>query len=138
MRTVAHILMEAGELKAGFHIHIENPPWMPLDIEDIQTSGPNGMPTISVAHYGEQNGDLMRDPEMLFEMCREPGVIELSAYYWRNDYLGIEQYSAHRDDQQKLFALPGLQRRHEQFAQLWDSNLRAQGYYEAFVRSRSR
>ena len=43
-----------------------------------------------------------------------------------------------RDDQQKLFTLAELKRRHEQFARLWDRNLRAQGYYEAFVRSRSR
>jgi hypothetical protein len=138
MQTVALILTEAGELEPGFHIHIDNPPWMSLDIEDIETSGPNGLPTISVAHYGQQNGDAMRDPEMLFEMRRKPSGIEFFPYYWRNDYLGIEQYSECRDDQQKLFTLAELKRRHEQFARLWDKNLRAQGYYEAFVRSRSR
>jgi hypothetical protein len=73
-----------------------------LDIEEIGISGPDGLPTISVAHYSQRNGDPMRDPEMLFEMRREPGGIELSAS-WRNDYLGIEQYSECRDDQQKLF-----------------------------------
>jgi len=40
---------------------------MTLVIEDTQERGPNGLPTISVAHYREQNGDLMRDPEMIFE-----------------------------------------------------------------------
>ncbi len=40
---------------------------MTLVIEDTQERGPNGLPAISVAHYGEQNGDLMRDPEMVFE-----------------------------------------------------------------------
>jgi Domain of unknown function (DUF6908) len=138
MQTITRILAEAGTLEPGFHLHIDNPPWMPLDIEEIGISGPNGLPTISVAHYGQQNGDAMRDPEMLFEMRRESGEIELSAYYWRNDYLGIEQYSECRDDQQKLFTLAELKRRHEQFARLWDKNLRAQGYYEAFVHSRSR
>ena len=59
---------------------------------------PNGLPSLSVAHYGEQNGDLMRDPEMLFEMRREAGTLELDAYYWRNDYLGIEEYSSLRDN----------------------------------------
>ena len=138
MQTIVRILMEAGTLETGFLIHIDNPPWMPLDIEEIGVSGPNGLPTISVAHYGQQNGDAMRDPEMLFEIRRESGGIELSAYYWRNDYLSIEQYSAFRDDEQKLFAMPELQRQHAQFARLWDGNLRAQGYYEAFVRSRRR
>lgn len=138
MRTVALILMEAGELQPGFHLHIDNPPWMPLDIEEIGISGPDGLPTISVAHYGTQNGDPMRDPEMLFELRREGSGIVLDPYYWRNDYLGIEQYSSYRDDEQKLFTLAGLKRRHEQFARIWDRNLRAEGYYEAFVCSRSR
>ncbi len=138
MQTIARILMEAGELEPGFHLHIDNPPWMPLDIEEIDVSGPNGLPTISVAHYGQQNGDPMRDPEMLFEVRREGSEIALAPYYWRNDYLGIEQYSSCRDDEQKLFVLPELKLRHEQFARLWDKNLREQGYYQAFLRGRSR
>ncbi len=138
MRTLAVILMEAGTLEPGFHLHIDNPPWMPLDIEDILTRGPNGLPTISVAHYGKQNGDPMSDPEMLFEVRREGNEFAFDPYYWRNDYLGIEQYSSFRDDGQKLFTLAKLKRRHEQFARTWDANLHAQGYYEAFVQSRSR
>src|SRR6266536_1975528 len=135
MRTVSLILMEAGEQEPGFHLHIENPPWMPLDIEDILASGPNGLPAISVAHYGKQNGDPMRDPEMLFELRRDGGEYTLDPYYWRNDYLGIERYSSFRDDEQKPFTFVGLKRQHEQFARTWDANLRAQGYYEAFVQT---
>jgi hypothetical protein len=65
MKTVATILELAAPLQAGFRI--ENEPWMILVIEDTQERGPNGLPAISVAHYGEQNGDLMRDPEMILE-----------------------------------------------------------------------
>jgi hypothetical protein len=36
-----------------------------------------GLPTISVAHYGQQNGDAMRGPEMLFEVRRERNEIAL-------------------------------------------------------------
>jgi len=36
---------------------------------------------ISVAHYGEQNGDLMRDPEMCFELTMQNGP-ELIPFYW--------------------------------------------------------
>lgn len=135
MRTVALILQEAGLLHPGFHIHIENPPWMPLDIEEIGTSGPFGFRSISVAHYGHQNGDTMRDPEMLFEMELRGGVYVLSPYYWRNDFVGIEQYSAFRDDESNLFVLAGLKRRHEEFAALWDENLRSQRFFEAFRRT---
>jgi hypothetical protein len=35
---------------------------MALVIEAIEP-GPLGLPGLSVAHYGEQNADLMRDPE---------------------------------------------------------------------------
>jgi hypothetical protein len=109
-----------------------------LDIEDIEISGPNGLPSVSVVHYGKQNGDAMRDPEMLFEMRRDGTEIALAPYYWRNDYLGIEQYSSYRDDAQRLFTLSGLKQQHEAFARTWDRNLRSQGFYEAFMRSRSR
>lgn len=60
----------------------------------------------------------------------------LSPYYWRNDYLGIEQHSRYRDDEGNLLILACLQRRLEQFADLWDNNLRSQGFVEAFRRSR--
>ena len=80
----------------------------------------------------------MRDPEMLFEMRRDGTEVVLAPYYWRNDYLGIEQYSSYRDDAQKLFTLSGLKQQHEAFARTWDRNLRSQGFYEAFVHSRSR
>jgi hypothetical protein len=130
--------MEAGTLSPGFHLHIDNPPWMPLDIEGIETSGPNGLPTISVAHYGKHNGDAMRDPEMLFEIRRNGAGIDLAPYYWRNDYLGIEQDSIYRDDKQKLLTLHGLKQQHEQFARVWDRNLQEQCFFEAFTHSRSR
>ena len=39
-----------------------------LVIEAMDESGPCGLPALSVAHYGEQNGDPMRDPEMCFEL----------------------------------------------------------------------
>ena len=42
---------------------------MVLVIEAIEP-GPLGLPGLSVAHYGEQNGDLMRDPEMWFELSQ--------------------------------------------------------------------
>ena len=41
---------------------------MALVIEATPEPGPLGLPGLSVAHYGEQNGDLMRDPEMCFEL----------------------------------------------------------------------
>jgi hypothetical protein len=92
MQTILRILKQAGGWHHGLYLKIENPPYMALVIEATDESGPCGLPSISVAHYGEQNGDLMRDPEMCFEL----GFIEgphLSAFYYRNDYVGVEQWS---------------------------------------------
>ncbi len=50
-------LQKAGRFTPGFHVRIENSPYMPLVIEDIQQPGPDGHRVISVTHYGEQNGD---------------------------------------------------------------------------------
>lgn len=136
MRTVAQILEEAGALHPSFHIHIDNPPWMPLDIEEIGIRRPCGIRSISVAHYGRMNGDTMRDPEMLFEMELRGGLYVLSPYYWRNDYVGVEQYSSFRDREGNLVFFAGLKFRHEEFAAEWDANLRSQRFLEAFRRTR--
>jgi hypothetical protein len=133
MKTVAKILELAAPLQAGFHIRIENEPWMTLVIEDTQERGPNGLPAISVAHYGEQNGDLMRDPEMIFEAEESGEHMNLVPYYWRNDYAGIEQYSVSIGDGQAVLNAK-LQREHTACARIWDANLKAQGFLEAFVR----
>ena len=106
---------------------------MTLVIEDMQERGPNGLPAISVADYGEQNGDLMRDAEMIFEVEESGEGINLVPYYWRNDYVSIEQYSASAENGQTLVNAK-LRREHTAFAHTWDANLKAQGFLEAFVR----
>jgi hypothetical protein len=53
------VIMEE-KIRPGFHLHIDNPPWTPLNIEEIGSSGPIGLPTISVAHFGQPNGDTMQ------------------------------------------------------------------------------
>lgn len=135
MRTVILILEAASPLKPEFHIKIENPPHMALVIEDIQQPGPHALPSVSVAHYGEQNGDAMRDPEMLFEISRIGDALALIPYYWRNDYIGIEEYSA-VEKSGRWFLIPELRERHAAFARTWDRNLRAQGLFEAFLKKR--
>jgi hypothetical protein len=72
MKTVAKIIDLFGGLEwlRDNCIRLENPPYMRLVIEYIG-EGPRGLPAISVAHYHEQNGDLMRHPEMGFEVSPE-------------------------------------------------------------------
>ena len=135
MNTVLQIIRESG----GFHrckwISIENEPWMRLVIEVLPELGPDGHTVVlSVAHYGEQNSDLMRDPELVFEVVEKDGVTELSPFYFRNDYAGVEQWSRYRNESGDLVSLPQRTRDMEVFGKIWDRNLSSQGFLEAFRR----
>ena len=135
MKTILRILERAGGYRPTLYLKIENPPFMALVIEATPEPGPCGSPAISIAHYGEQNGDLMRDPEMCFELGFIDGP-HLSAFYYRNDYVGVEQWSRTIVRDQYVY-LVSLQQQHERFAKVWDNNLRLQGFAEAFEQQRS-
>ena len=135
MKTILTILSEAGGWNQGLSLRIENPPYLPLCIEATDESGPCGFPAISVAHYGEQNGDLMRDPEMMFEL-EAAAEAHLNSFYWRNDYVGIEQWSRFITDG-RYVCHSELHRQQEEFAKQWDMNLRSEGFIEAFRRQRT-
>ena len=130
MRTILDILNRAGGWHPGLSLKIDNAPYMELVIEAVDDSGPMGLPTLSVAHYGEQNGDLMRDPEMCFELGFADGP-ELNPFFYRNDYVGVEQWGRNivRDHYVHLLQ---LHEQHRRFARAWDNNLRLQGFAEAF------
>jgi len=135
MNTIVAILKQAGGWHHGLSLKIENPPYMALVIEATDESGPCGLPAISVCHYGEQNGDLMRDPEMCFELGLAGGA-HLNAFYWRNDYVAIEQWSRFIKDGHYCYHAQ-LHEQQERFAKQWDNNLRLQGFAEAFARQQN-
>jgi len=131
MKSVLEILRKAGGWRPSLYLKIQNPPYMELVIEAVDESGPCGLRSLSVAHYGEQNGDLMRDPEMCFELSLA-GEAQLDPFYWRNDYVAVEQWSRNilRDH---YVCHPELHEQHKQFARMWDNNLRLQGFAEVFT-----
>jgi hypothetical protein len=131
MKTVLELIKRAGGWHPGLYLKIDNAPYMELVIEAMDESGPCGLPAVSVAHYGEQNGDLMRDPEMCFELGLAGGP-HLNAFYWRNDYAGIEQWSRFIRDGNYCY-FNQLHQQHESFAKLWDKNLDALRFVEAFT-----
>ena len=130
MKTILAILTKAGGWQHGLHLHIDNPPYMPLVIEAADESGPCGLPAISVCHYGEQNGDAMRDPEMCFEMEIEDGKLKsIAPYYYRNDYVGREEF-AHDQDNGAVNAR--TVQNQQEFADLWGHNLKEQGFLRGY------
>ena len=131
MKAILDILQKAGGWHPGLYLKIENAPYMELVIEAMDESGPCDLPSLSVAHYGEQNGDLMRDPEMCFELGFAGGA-HLNPFYWRNDYVSVEQWSRFIRDGNYCYHTE-LHKQHVSFAKTWDSNLRAQGFAEVFT-----
>lgn len=58
-----------------------------LAVEDVGTSEGNRL--VSVCHYAVRNGDLMRDPDMVFEIHQGPDFLAAEPLSVRNDYMGL-------------------------------------------------
>ena len=118
--TMKKILALLGE---GQHIKIENnKTFMPLVVENIGSYHGHEN-AISLAHYGEQNGDLMRDPEMIF--VESDG--SYAPVYFRNDYAGVEQEAFTYDEQNNVAGLKlKAQISMSMFAEIWLRNIKHQ------------
>lgn len=132
LTRIVNALHRAGKLKAGLHLRIENGAYMPLVIEVPGDKGPDGHLMVSACHYGELNGDFMRDPEMCFQVCEVEGTMQLWPYYYRNDYMGVEQWSREIGDDGKVMINLALQGQHRGFFSIWERNLYQQGFWKAF------
>ncbi len=102
--------------------------YMPLSVEDIGQSA-EGHRLISICHYGEQNGDLMRDPDMVFQFheCDDVKVAEPISF--RNDYMGIHQEVYRYNDEGKATHVnTRLKAELKSFSRTWFRNLKDQGF----------
>lgn len=104
--------------------------FMPLSIEDIGVSA-DGQRLIALSHTAEQNGDLMRDPEMVFAIHDWQEFLAAEPLSFRNDFMGIMQEVYRYDDQGKrTHVVPRLKAELKSFARMWFRNLRAQGFFD--------
>ena len=62
----------------------------------------------------------------------EHGTVSLNPWYFRNDYLGLEQWSRNIVCG-RYVELAALHGQHRLFAETWDNNLRLQGFSGAFT-----
>lgn len=76
------ILDENGAMKADY-MRFASPGLMDLHVDHLLGN------TISLAHNGKQNGDVMADPDVQIEIYPENKSAE--ALTFQNDYLGIYQ-----------------------------------------------
>ena len=101
--------------------------YMPLSIEAIGTSDA-GNRLIAICHYGEQNGDLMRDPEMVFELFIRGEASAAEPLSFQNDYMGVFQEVYRYDESgKKTHVNTRLKAELKSFARMWFKNLRDQG-----------
>jgi hypothetical protein len=103
--------------------------YMPLSVEEIGSSG-DGDRLVSLCHYGEQNGDLMRDPDIVFLFHNLPDGVAAEPVSFRNDYLGIVQEVYRYDETgRRTHVVPSLKQELKEFAESWFANLKDQGFF---------
>jgi hypothetical protein len=105
-KDVLFKLMQTAKTNGG-HTKIDNAPghYMAACVEIIGDAA--GYELVSVAHYGEQNGDLMRDPDIVI-MANEQTAWPIS---YRNDYVCVFHEAADFDEAGRLKSYrPRMQR----------------------------
>ncbi|MDP9312663.1 MAG: hypothetical protein M3R24_17550 [Chloroflexota bacterium] len=105
----------------GAHLRLTMPNFDRLVIEVI------GRNQVSVAHYFEQHGDLVADPEIVFFTGADGWypieITQVFGSYQKVAWLTADQTAIDR-------FLPLAQREVATFATLWARNIRAQGWLE--------
>jgi hypothetical protein len=103
--------------------------YMPLSVEEIGIDG-EGHRLVSLCHYGEQNGDLMRDPDIVFMFQDTPSGSIAEPVSFKNDYLGLDQEMYRYDDTGTRTHLDTtLKSQLREFVQTWFANLNGQGFF---------
>jgi hypothetical protein len=92
--------------------------FIPLSIEII------GENRLSICHYRELNGDLMRDPEMIFYKSHDDE--KWYPIYYRNDWIGKEEFSCHLNEKMLVVDNVPQQLSQASFADTWCRNISIQ------------
>ena len=110
--------------------------YMPLHVEILQTEERQTVNRrwihrlVSLAHYGELNGDLMKDPDMVFLWHEEPEAPERSwavPVEYQNDYAAFYQQAVKYDPSLQLIGVrPKVCRDLVDFCDLWMKNIKEQ------------
>lgn len=101
------------------------PGYMDLVIEKLYYNDHEGHPVYSIAHYGTQNGDLMRDPEITFSIDTAAGMLCPLSY--RNDYVGFDE-EVFKTVKGKTYYSPSRLAGVDDFLYMWRKNIEDQGF----------
>lgn len=111
--------MENGYTK----IDNANSSFMPVSVEEILNN--DKYMIVSVAHYYDQNGDLLCDPEMCFIYIKAVDSY-MPSYFKQDGFLGREQESVLFEDGIIKGVRTKLQADHTSFANMWLRNIKNQ------------
>ena len=111
-------MMKDGYVK----IDNTNGSFMPVSVEQIFEN--EKFKQISIAHYYEQNGDLMADPEMIFIYSK--GLDVFFASYFKQDNIGMEEDSIIMRNGEITGYRAKMQVDHAIFANIWLKNIKQQ------------
>ena len=130
MKRYQEFARDLDQLLGGVQaVRITASGYMPLSIEDIGMS-PDGHRLVSLCQYGEQNGDLMRDPDLVFMVTDLPDGVVAEPVSYRNDYLGIvQEVYRYNEVGRRTHVLSSLKQDLEEFARDWLATLREQGFF---------
>lgn len=104
-----HVYNEALRTGDSFHLRAKSDGYMDLVIETV------GQNRVAVAHYFVQNGDMMRDPEIVFDTTMHWLPVEIT-----QDPVGIFRHA------KPGYYLTGV----TELARMWAMNIRHQGFYD--------
>lgn len=130
MESYLEFAAHLDQLLGGVHaVRITVPGYMPLAVEEIGSSA-DGHRLVSLCQYGEQHGDLMRDPDMVFLFHDLPDGAAAEPVSYRNDYLRISQEVYRYDEAgRRTHVFPTLKQDLKEFTQSWFATLREQGFF---------
>ena len=130
MKSYQEFAKYLDQLLGGVHaVRIAVSGYMPLSVEEIGSSG-DGYRLVSLCQYGEQNGDLMRDPDIVFLFHHVSDGAAAEPVSFRNDYLGIVQEVYGYDETgRRTHVVPSLKQELKEFAESWFANLKDQGFF---------
>ncbi len=130
MNSYQEFAKHLDQLLGGVHaVRIAVSGYMPLSVEEIGSGG-DGDRLVSLCQYGEQNGDLMRDPDIVFLFHNLPDGMAAEPVSFGNDYLGIVQ-DVYRYDEtgSRTHVVSSLKQELKDFAGAWFVTLREQGFF---------
>jgi hypothetical protein len=125
------------KLNSRQHLQLVSDGFMPLIMERLEEniSTPWSLATTySLAHYYEQNGDLMRDPEMVFIVVdnrfdeKDMQAIGIYPQTFQQDNLGLYEESARIENGELTKYIKVWQSAHTSFANIWLKNLQQQRF----------